>query len=202
MKTVVGLLILLNTVSAFGFDLGATFGMRETLENRSHGWQADPQVAISVGNTLTPNSRFRADAIVGFWSAHYFGRTSTDAGGIDFPTYEPPIWYRTGNRVGFFGGGRFIVEGKHVLANGRRVAYPGVGFGAQYGVQESYPTTNIWFDRFEFEGLFRIGIPVTYSSDILLEAAFTQNLNLLDQDGWPTDFAFYGSLGYRFRVFN
>ncbi len=200
MKTAVSLVILLSAVSAFGFDFGVTFGMRETLESRSHGWQADPQVAISAGNTLTPNSRFRTDAIVGFWSAHYFGRAGFDAHGISFPTYEEPIWYRTGNRIGFFGGGRFIVEGKHVLANGHRVAYPGIGFGGQYSVQESYPSEDVWFDRFELEGLFRIGFPVTYTSDILLEAAFTQNLNLLDQDGWPTDFAFYASLGYRFSV--
>ncbi len=200
MKTVVALLMFLWAVSAFGLDLGLQAGVRGTLENRSHGWQADPQLGISAGKTLTPNSRFRADAIAGFWSAHYFGRHSGMADRTDLSTYEQPIWERTGNRVGFFGGGRFIVEGKHVLADGHQVAYPGIGFGALYSVQESYPNEGVWFDRFEFEGLFRIGIPVTNTSDILLEGAFAQNLKLLDIDGWPTDFACYGSLGYRFSV--
>jgi len=198
---------MLSAASSYGFDIGISGGIRDWESTSRNEERATPQVMLTVGNTITPNSPFRVDAVAGAWTReervqHYeyvwFGGRDED------------IAFKTVERSGFAIGLRTQLDNRKLNENGHRVVRPVIGLGWMWTVQKDDLTPGLyglrdqeyWNDQWATELMVGIAIPTARAADLLIQYTPTGVVRFNEGEIKTHSFIHSLSLGYRFAVWS
>ena len=196
---VVLLLTILSAASSYGFDLGISAGVRDWDRANRADERETPMVMLTVGNTITPNSPIRLDAVAGAWTHEVLER--------EYSFWGDVVSSRAVERPGYAFGLRAQLDNRPVGPSGHRLVRPVIGAGAMWTTQKDVFVnwfnenhTEYWNDQWLAEALVGIAIPMARSADLLLmytpSGDLRLNSNGFDGQGWIHSFL----LGYRFSV--
>lgn len=197
--TYVVLLMVLGAASSYGIDLGISGGIRDWENTSRADERFTPQMALTVGQTITPNSAVRVDAVAAAWT-HESNELEHDLHG----------WVSHSDRVersGYAFGARVVFDNRKLGTNGGRLVRPYVGAGIHwaaekrltppwyFGVHREY-----WYDRWDAEGILGIAVPTGSKADFLIQYAISGPWTDLENDSHWGHAVHSVSLGYRFAV--
>lgn len=184
-------LLMLTAASSYGFEFGVMGGVRDWKESRDTDTRITPMLAVTVGNRISENSWFRADALIGFWSREI--RTRIVA------SHSFDNDYFTSDQTGIQIGARGSFDAQSLRADRQKSVRPVASVGVMLVTEDAGPWTH---DREKLGAEFSAGLAILAKpgADVLL---LYNHLTMAKGDESAYGYrniAQYVTLGYRFSV--
>jgi len=192
---VVLLLTILGAASSYGFDLGVQMGVRDWLTTSEHQERVTPQVVLTVGRYLTPESPIHLDAVANAWTRQEQTR--------GFVPVDPVPVYRS-EKAGYAFGLRCVVDSRIAGVSSDALVKPHLGVGYVWAVEKYTGYGNslpeYWYDRMEFSGVFGLQRRTGSLRDLLFQYSIAIPVDLGIHGVHSQPEAHSILLGYRFSV--
>ncbi len=198
MNTIFVMLLLASAVSARDWNLGVNLGVRDYDDSSERRVRATPQLMLTFGSAITPESPVRLDVVAGGWTVEretpvyswggFWGPRVVSTRNVDHP--------------GYFLGGRVQIDAHPINEFGRRMARPTFGLGYQWQTEKAlYRLETPWYEEWDAEAVLGLAVPFVNGSDLLFQYSVMGQLEIEHGKFVRGDNSDCFSLGYRFNAF-